>query len=123
MSNCSVTPQASPLASRLVTVSPSDATPCNNVTGAPGLLYMVDIDNTGNPVTTHYVKCYDSLSPTVGSTDPDWIFKIGPGERRQYLIPEGVPFAIGLSMVTVTTPGTPGAIDPAAAVTVWLATS
>ena len=123
MSTCSVTPQASPLASRLVTISPSDATPCNNVTGAPGLLYMVDIDNTGNPASILYVKCYDSLSPTAGTTDPDWIFRIGAGERRQYLIPEGVAYANGLSVLTTTTPGTPGAVDPTAAVTVWLATS
>jgi len=123
MSTCSVTPQASPLASRLISISPSNAEPCNNVTGTTGLLYMIDIDNTGNPVTALYVKCYDNASPTVGTTPPDWIFKIDAGVRRQYLIPEGISFGIALSVATVTTPGTSGTVAPTSTVNVWLATS
>jgi len=123
MSSCSVTPQASPLAANLIQVSPSDATPCLNVSGAPGLLYTVDIDNAGNPATDHYVKLYDDLAPTVGTSEPTWVFKVDAGQRKQYVIPMGVPFTVGLSVATVTTPGMTGTVSPAATVSVWIATS
>ena len=123
MSSASVTPQASPLATRLISINPSNAEPCNNVTGTTGRFYMVDIDNIGNPTAASYVKFYDHLNPSVGTTAPEWCFKIDAGVRRQYVIPEGMAYAIGLSVATVTTPGTAGTVAPTSTVKVWIATS
>lgn len=119
----SVTPQASPLAQRLVQETVANATSKNNVTGTTGVIYMIDVDNTAN-VTAVYLKIWDSVGPTVGTTPADWVFKIAASVRTVLSIPTaGLPFAIGLSFAVVTGADQGNAGNPASAVLVRMATT
>lgn len=118
-----VTPQASPLANSLAEISPADESLCANVFGGSGTLYMVEIDNSGNPAERVYVKLYDAATATVGTTDPDWIFNAPASERKTYAIPAGVDFSVGLSAATVISGGTGGATGPSNPVVVRLLAS
>lgn len=107
----SVSTQVNPIATRLVEQTAAGASANTNVVGAPCTLYTVDVDNTAN-VAAVYVKLYDSAAPTVGTTNPDVVLLLPAGERRQYVMPEGVAFATALSFACVTAGGTPGTVSP-----------
>lgn len=117
----SVSTQVSPIGSKLIAETYAGATPSNNVTGSSGALFMVDIDNALNSVSS-YLKVYDSASPVVGTTPPDLIFAVGPSIRRSFVLPEGWAFT-NLSFACVTAGGTAGSSSPASAVLVWLVTT
>jgi len=118
----SVSTQVSPVGTKLVKDTDAGATAQTGVTGASGTVYMLDIDNTANPTDVAYLKIYDDASPTVGTTDPDFIFKIPVNQRRQIVCPDGLDFAV-LSYAVVTSPGTPGTAGPSNPVIVKMVTS
>jgi len=107
----SVSTQVNPIATRLVLQTSATAASNNDVIGAPCTLYTVDADNTAN-ASACYVKAYNNASPTVGTTNPDVVCLVPAGERRQYVIPEGVSFTVALSFACVTTGGSPGTVSP-----------
>ena len=109
--NLTVTPQAAPFANKVVSAD-VNATACTNATGASGVLYLVDIDNTGNALETVYLKVYDNAAPTVGTTDPDWVLKVKGGERKTYAVPDGIAFDNAPSFAAVQSAGTPGTTGP-----------
>lgn len=113
-----VSTQASPIATRLVKQTQAGATPDTNVLGAAGTIYLIDIDNSLNAAAS-YLKLYDALSVTVGTTVPDVVIRVAAGVRRSMSIPEGLAFAV-LSMACVTAGGTAGATGPSQPVTVYL---
>jgi len=119
----SVTPQASPLAQKIVKDTNVVSVPIVNVTGAPCLLYNIDIDNSLNPTQIIYFKIYDDGSPTVGTTPPDFIVKIEGGDRRSIVIPEGVNINTALTYCCTTQGGTVGTVAPSNPVTVMMVTS
>ena len=82
-----------------------------------GTLYQVLIDNTNNANAASFLKIYSS-SPTVGTSDPVFIFPAGAGEKVQFDFPTGCAFASGLYFACVTTGGTAGTTSPTSAVTV-----
>ena len=118
----SVSTQVNPIATRLVEQTAAGASANTNVVGAPCTLYTVDVDNTAN-VAAVYVKLYDSAAPTVGTTNPDVVLLLPAGERRQYVMPEGVAFATALSFACVTAGGTPGTVSPSSPVIVRILAS
>lgn len=118
----SVSTQVSPVGTKLIKDTDANATPEINVTGAAGTIYMVDVDNTGNPADVAYLKIYDDVAPTVGTTDPDFIIKVPVNQRRQMVCPDGLDFAT-LSFAVVTAGGTPGTTDPTNHVIVQMITS
>jgi hypothetical protein len=119
----SVTPQASPLTTKLVVHDNLNHLPMNNVTGTSGKIYTVEIDNTANPATPVYLKLYDHLAPAIGSTPPDWEFRCEAGGRFSCGVPVGMAFLLGLSMACVLEAGTVGSTDPVNPVIVRLATT
>jgi len=118
----SVSTQVSPVGTKLVKNTDANATASTNVTGTSGTIYMIDVDNTGNPADVAYLKIYDAATPVVGTTDPDFIFKIPVNQRRQIVVPDGLDFTI-LSFAVVTVAGTPGIVAPSNPVIVQLVTS
>lgn len=87
------------------------------IVGAAGVIYMIDIDNTGNAAQDEYVKFYNSNGAvTVGTTVPDHVFMIYRGHRRPIAIPEGLNFAIGIQVACVQSGGTGGTTSPTSAV-------
>ena len=85
-----------------------------------GTLYKVEIDNSANSVAV-FVKLYNNSggAPTVGSTDPNFIFKCAASSTIAYSCPSGTAFANALYAICVTTAGTAGTAsqNPEAAVT------
>ena len=91
----------------------------DDVAAAAGTLYQIQIDNTGNAAVT-YVKLYDAgaAAVTVGTTAPDWIFRVAASVSRTIPFPEGAAFATALSVAALTAGGTAGTTGPTSAVTV-----
>lgn len=115
--NLKVTPQATPLATKLAEATDANGTACNDVFGGAGSLLMVEIDNSVNVGEAVYLKLYDDAGPTVGTTAPSWVLKADGGAFAAYAIPSGASFT-NLSFAVVTSPGTAGVANPAAQVDV-----
>ena len=90
----------------------------DDVAAAAGTLYEIQIDNTANAAVT-YIKLYDAgaAAVTVGTTAPDWIFRIAASVSRTLVFPEGVAFGTALSIAALTAGGTAGTTGPTSAVT------
>ena len=115
--NLKVTPQATPLATKLAEATSANATACNDVFGGAAELLLVEIDNSQNVGEDVYLKLYDDAGPTVGTDAPDWIFKADGGAFAAYAIPSGASFS-NLSFAVTTSPGNAGVANPAAQVDV-----
>jgi hypothetical protein len=118
----SVSTQVNPVGTKLIVETSAGATPDNNVTGAAGTLYTVEVDNSGNPADQACVKIYDSAAPVVGTTPPEFCVRVKPNQRRSIVIPEGWDFT-ALSFACVTAPGTAGQAAPANPVIVRMVAS
>lgn len=118
----SVSTQVNPIATRLIVQTSATAASNNDVVGAPCTLYTVDVDNSANAASS-YVKIYNNASPTVGTTSPDLVVFANAGERRQFVIPEGVSFPTALSFACVTVGGTAGTVNPSSPVVVRILAS
>lgn len=117
-----VTPIADPI-SALGVWNDTDAegTAVNNIRPGATKLHVLDIDNAANGAVS-YFKVYDSLGPTIGTTDPDWILPVAASVQRTYLFTEsdvmGLTIANGISYACVTAGGTAGTTNPTSAVIV-----
>lgn len=118
----SISTQASPVASKLIVDTDATATVQSDVTGTSGVIYNIDIDNSGNSDNAAYVKIYDNADPTVGTTHPDLVLKVAISSRRSFVIPEGIAFT-NLSYCCVTNGGTAGTTSPTSDVTVRIVSS
>tara|TARA_R110000824_G_scaffold43107_3_gene126503 strand:- start:201 stop:563 length:363 start_codon:yes stop_codon:yes gene_type:complete len=116
----SVSPLASPLNQRIVLDTALSSAVALNVTGASGRWWSIDIDNA-NAHTT-YVRLWDNLNPTNGTTDPDWILSVAANTRKVVVVPSGASFLLGVSMAAVQDAGTAGTTAPAAPVVVKMVT-
>ncbi len=118
----SVTNLGSPLAVKLVIDDDADGSANNNVTGASGNIFLVEIDNANNTAIT-YVRLYNHNSPSVGTTDPELVLPAPAGTKLTYAIPQGVAFGTGISIAACAEGGTSGSTNPGGTVTVRLLTS
>lgn len=106
-----------PLAAKLVVDSDCDSTAENDVFVGAVTIRLVDVDNSNNAAVT-YVKLWNALSPTVGTTAPDMILMCPASVRRVFAFPDGISFGTGLSFAGLTTAGTAGTTSPTSNVTV-----
>jgi len=114
------TPLSNPIGAAIVKESAASGTANNDVRAGASTLYQVDVDNTANGAAT-FVKFYDSASPTVGTTAPDYIFKVPASTRKVFTLDlSGVAFATGISFCAVTAGGTAGTSSPSSACVVRL---
>lgn len=91
------------------------------VKGSSGTIYLIEIDNTAL-ASVVYVKLYDTASAvTVGTTVPDWVFKVSASVNQSFTFVAGEAFSGGLQVATVTTGGTAGTTAPATPPTVRIA--
>lgn len=117
-----VTPQSSPLGNKLVEQTATNATPNQNVTGAPGSLLLVEADNTANPAAAVWLKAWDLANPVVGTTPADWVWKIPANTRRSIAIPGGFAFT-AFSFACVATANENNAANPPVPILVRLLTT
>jgi len=122
MATFSVTPQASPLGSKLVEVAALNNSVCQNVTGGAGTLFMVEIDNTANGGYPVFVKIFDDAAAVLATTEPDFILKADGGKKITYVMPEPPAFA-ALSSACVKEKANSGTTSPDASVKVRFLTS
>tara|TARA_R100001129_G_scaffold181778_1_gene161489 strand:- start:348 stop:713 length:366 start_codon:yes stop_codon:yes gene_type:complete len=87
----------------------------DNVTGAAAVFFGVFIDNTANSAAS-YVKIYNHANPTIGTTDPDFVFICPASSTRQYTMAGGTALSAGLSYACTTSGGTAGTSSPSSAV-------
>ena len=92
-----------------------NATAQNNVTGAAAVFFGIYIDNTANSAAS-FVKIYNHASPTVGTTDPNFVFMCPASVTRQYTMAGGTALSAGLSYACTTAGGTAGTGSPGSAV-------
>jgi hypothetical protein len=118
----SVSSQVAPVGSKLISQTEATEVPDNDVTGAAGAIYQVDVDNSGNSDNPAYLKVYNSAAPTVGTTAPDFIFMVPVNQRRNLVIPDGLDFT-NLSFACVVSGGTAGTTPPTNAVAVKIVTT
>jgi hypothetical protein len=90
-----------------------------DVFGGPCRLLAVHVVNGDAAVL--YLKLFDNLDPTLGTTDPDEIFAVGSSANKPVAeFPNGKAFKNGLSLGFVTTGGTAGTTGATGASTVTL---
>ena len=99
-----VTNQSNPLASKIVQDTAASNTAVDNTTGASGVLYLVEVDNTSYGAVV-YFKLADSANATAGTTAADMVFRCAASVKRSYVFPEGVAFSNGFSHWCVTGAG------------------
>ena len=99
----------------------SDAEDVDNIAGGSYSLYSAFIHNAdSNPV---WLKLYDAVDPTYGTTAPSHIFRIEATSREVFTWPTGLAFSNGLSYAVVTTNSTGGTTHPSSAAALRLVTS
>lgn len=93
----------------------------SGVKASSGALYSIIVDNTANAAVT-YLKLYDAASGdvTVGTTAPDWIFKIPASTKLTIVLPETIAFGTALTEASVTAGGTAGSTGPTSDVPVTI---
>ena len=77
--------------------------------GGPASVYSIDINNPSSAAC--FVKLYDTTKASASDIPVIIIMIINP-DRRVITIPDGIPFANGVTMRCVTTPGTGGVTPP-----------
>ena len=83
------------------------------VKASSGTIHAIVADNAANAAVS-YLKLWDvaSGSVTVGTTAPDFIFRIPASTKRTIVFQEGLAFATALTAACVTAGGTAGTTDP-----------
>lgn len=87
------------------------------IKASSGSIYSIIVDNSANNAAS-YLKLWDlgSGSVTVGTTAPDFIFKVPASTKIEIELPETIAFGTALTEATVTAGGTAGTSDPSSAV-------
>ena len=106
---------------KLITINAANATAHNDIFGATGSVFEVEINATLNSGEDVFLRIYDDASPTVGTTDAEMVLPGIAGQKTWYGFPRGIPFDTAVSVsVTKTAGGTSGNDDPSGEVNVIL---
>ena len=109
-----VTVLTHPSPSGLSTYHDTDLTGTKSAVDATsGTIHSIVVDNSANGAAS-YLKLWDATSGdvTVGTTAPDWTFKIPASIKRTITFQEGAAYATALTAACVTTAGTAGTTNP-----------
>lgn len=109
-----ITRQAPVLTSNYNVVRDADADATLEADAGPGgiTLYELQIDNSANTAAASFVKIWNALTATVGTTAPDLIFRVPAAATLKLAIPEGLALGTGFSFACVTAGGTAGTTGP-----------
>ena len=90
-----------------------------SVKGSSGVIYQVEVDNTGNG-SASYLKVWNTASGsvTVGTTAPDMVVMAPASTKITFVFPSGVTFGTAITVACVTGAGTAGTTSPTSDVTV-----
>lgn len=117
-----ITTQSTGLGNRVLKDNAATSTAVKNVTGSASTLYTVFVTNPNGFKV--WLKIYDNVAPTIGTTVPDFIFQVDASVSRQYIMTAGSTFANGISYAVIKgNGGTGGTTAPDSVCTVWMVTS
>jgi hypothetical protein len=117
-----VTNQSNPIGSKLVQDTSAAGTAVDNTTGASGVLYVVEIDNTANSSVV-YFKMADTDDATAGTTAAGLVLLCNASTKMSYAFPTGITFSTGFSHWCVTSATESSVANPSSAVVVRYVTS
>ena len=118
----SVSDQVPPVGTKLIVQDEATEVSDNDVTGAAGSMYQLDVNNEANSDNPAFLKIYDNVAPDVGTDAPDFILRVPVNQRRGLVLPDGWDFT-NLSFACVTTGGTAGTTAPTNPVVVKIVTT
>ena len=72
-----------------------------NVMGGACTVYSMELHNDGTG-GTKWVKMFDAVNPTMGTTIPDFVFEVANNFKSILTFPDGIAFANGLSFAATT---------------------
>lgn len=104
----------------VVSDADADATAERNIGDGAAVVYLITIDNALNAAEAEFLCLYDAQNPTVGTTAPDFVFRVSGGQLREFYCPEGFEFDTAVSMACKTAGGTAGTTNPTANVLVTI---
>lgn len=106
---------------KFITVTGINATAQNNIFGAVGSVFQVEIDATENSGEDVFLKFYDNATPTVGTDDEEMVLKGKAGEKTPYDFERGIPFITSISVAcTIDKAGGTGTTGPTGTVNVQI---
>jgi len=117
MSTVTVSTQVNPIGTKLVYDSDADGTAADNTTGDSGILYMVEVDNTGNAFVV-YFKMADVTDATAGTTAAGLVLMVPASTKMSFAFPTGITFSNGFSHWCTKTAAESSTTDPDANVAV-----
>jgi hypothetical protein len=84
------------------------------VDATSGSIHAIVIDNTNNAAEAEYLKLWDAASGdvTVGTTAPDWVFKVPAATKVTIVFQSALAYGTALTAACVTTAGTAGTTNP-----------
>ena len=120
MSVTSKTPLTAPATGAVNNQLAPNATADNAVQSGTVFIAAISIDNSLNSAAS-YLKLYDASAPTIGTTAPDHVIKVGASEKFYAQYHKNKPkFTTALSLACVTGAGTAGTTSPTSAVSVGI---
>lgn len=117
-----ITTQTIGTTNRIVRDTAATNTAVLNITGTTGKVYFVHIDNSANS-NSLYLKLWDALAVTVGTTVPDYVLRVNPSSVKQYAFTAGLNFTAGVSYAVVDSGGTAGTTAPGTPISIWMITN
>ena len=124
MAAASSTSALSGLSGTQATITALAATSLNDIFSGAKTVQQIEVDFTANSAENGYVKMWDSASPTVGTTAPDFCFKGFKGAVKTYsIMPRPTPFDTGHSVACVQEAGQAGTTAPSGTVNVKVLTA
>lgn len=109
------------LGANIVADSDADTTSEDAVRNQPCTLYSLDADNI--VAADEYIKLYNNLDPTIGTTEPEMIIGPLPNSTRVVCtVVGGHFFSVGISMIGSDAPGKAAGSNPASSIPVDLVT-
>lgn len=117
------TPFAGPFTTQLIKESSATAAPDEDVRGGATDVFLLRVDNSANPSQSVYLHLYDNAAPTVGTTPPDFTFKVLQGIVLEIVAFPNLQFGTALSFACTTSGGLGGTSSPTNPVIVEIACS
>jgi hypothetical protein len=84
----------------------------NNTLGSIGTVYDLTVTNEAVGAAIAYLKIWDATDPTLGTTEPDYIFQIPVGVTRMNIF-SGLSVSNGLSFAATLLPEVADVTNPA----------
>ena len=117
MGTVTLTSQAAPIGAIISKIVAANNSANANITGASGTLHVIQINNTANSAAM-YFKMVDGTSATVGTTAPEFIFRVSASSTLTCVFPGGIVFTSGFTAYCVQQAGTAGTSSPGSSVIV-----